>query len=180
VSVRRATAADPPQADPQDFESVFHAHYDRIARVIARLVRDPARAEELAVEVFWKFWRNPQAHGEKAGGWLYRTAVRMGLNELRDGERRARYERMSDLARGLPTPEEERAAAEEREHVRQVLAALDARQAELLLLRGSGLTYEEVAGALDLNPASVGTLISRAQQAFRKEYISQFGERDEY
>jgi RNA polymerase sigma-70 factor (ECF subfamily) len=180
VSVRRATAAEPPRADPQDFESVFHAHYDRIARVIARLVRDPARAEELAVEVFWKFWRNPQAHGEKAGGWLYRTAVRMGLNELRDGERRARYERLSDLARALPTPEQERAAAEEREHVRQVLATLDPQKAELLLLRGSGLTYEEVAGALDLNPASVGTLISRAQEAFRKEYISQFGERDEY
>jgi RNA polymerase sigma factor (sigma-70 family) len=180
VSVRRATAAEPPPADPQDFESVFHAHYDRIARVIARLVRDPARAEELAVEVFWKFWRNPQAHGEKAGGWLYRTAVRIGLNELRDGERRARYERLSDLARGLPGPEEMRAAAEERANVQRVLAALEPRQAELLLLRGSGLTYEEVANALDLNPASVGTLISRAQQAFRKEYISQFGEQDEH
>jgi RNA polymerase sigma-70 factor (ECF subfamily) len=166
-------------AEPQDFESVFHAHYDRIARVIARLVRDPARAEELAVEVFWKFWRNPQAHGEKAGGWLYRTAVRIGLNELRDGERRARYERLSDLARGFPTPEEERAAAEEREHVREVLAALEPRQAELLMLRGSGLTYDEVAGALDLNPVSVGTLLSRAQRAFREEYLSRFGDQDE-
>jgi RNA polymerase sigma-70 factor, ECF subfamily len=165
--------------DPQDFESVFHAHYDRIARVIARLVRDPARAEELAVEVFWKFWRNPQAQGGKAGGWLYRTAVRIGLNELRDEERRRRYERLSDLTQSSPTPEQVRAAAEEREHVRQVLSALDSREAELLLLRGSGLTYDEVAAALDLNPASVGTLVSRARQAFRKEYINQFGEQDE-
>jgi RNA polymerase sigma-70 factor (ECF subfamily) len=180
VSVRRATAIEPSPAEPQDFDSIFHAHYDRIARVIARLVRDPARAEELAVEVFWKFWRTPQAQGERAGGWLYRTAVRMGLNELRAGERRARYEQMSDLARGLPTPEEARAAEEEREHVQDVLAALEPRQAELLLLRGSGLTYEEVAGALDLNPASVGTLVSRAQEAFRKEYISRFGDHDEH
>jgi RNA polymerase sigma-70 factor (ECF subfamily) len=104
----------------------------------------------------------------------------MGLNELRDGERRARYEQMSDLARGLPGPEEMRAAAEQRENVQRVLAALEPRRAELLLLRGSGLTYEEVANALDLNPASVGTLISRAQQAFRKEYISRFGEQDEH
>ncbi len=58
-----------------------------------------------------------------------------------------------------------------------MLAGLDPRQAELLLLRSSGLSYNEVAAALELNPASVGTLIARAQQAFRKEYIRQYGER---
>jgi RNA polymerase sigma-70 factor (ECF subfamily) len=158
-----------------DFETVFHAHYDRIARTIARVIGDPARAEELAVEVFWKLWRNPQAMGEQSGGWLYRTAVRTGLNELRHRVRRTHYERLSDVAPRLPTPEEARAAAEEQEHVRLVLAAMDSRQAELLLLRGSGLKYEELAAALDLNPASVGTLVSRAQQAFRKEYVKRYG-----
>ena len=39
-------------------------------------------------------------------------------------------------------------------------AALDSRQAELLLLRGSGLSYAEVAAALELNPSSVGTLLT--------------------
>jgi RNA polymerase sigma-70 factor (ECF subfamily) len=34
----------------------------------------------------------------------------------------------------------------------------------------------ELAAALELNPASVGTLISRAQQAFRKEFIQRYGE----
>ncbi|HXB70353.1 MAG TPA: sigma-70 family RNA polymerase sigma factor [Candidatus Acidoferrales bacterium] len=159
-----------------DFETVFHAHYDRIARAIARVTGDPARAEELAVEVFWKLWRNPQAMGEKAGAWLYRTAVRTGLNELRHRVRRARYERLSDGAARSPTPEEAHASAEEQEHVRRVLASMDRRQAELLLLRGSGLKYEEVAAALNLNPAGVGTLISRAQQAFRKEYVKRYGQ----
>jgi RNA polymerase sigma-70 factor (ECF subfamily) len=158
-----------------DFETVFHAHYDRIARTIARVIGDPARAEELAVEVFWKLWRNQQALGEKAGGWLYRTAVRTGLNELRHRVRRMRYERLSDGAARSLTPEETHAAAEEQEHVRLVLAGMDSRRAELLLLRGSGLKYEELASALDLNPASVGTLVSRAQQAFRKEYVKRYG-----
>jgi DNA-directed RNA polymerase specialized sigma24 family protein len=53
---------------PLDFEAIFRAQYPRIARVIARVVRDPARAEELAVEVFLKLWRNPSAQGEKAEG----------------------------------------------------------------------------------------------------------------
>jgi RNA polymerase sigma-70 factor (ECF subfamily) len=159
-----------------DFETVFHAHYDRIARTIARVTGDPARAEELAVDVFWKLWRNPRAMGEKAGAWLYRTAVRTGLNELRHRVRRTRYERLSDGAAPSPTPEEAHAAAEEQEHVRRVLAAMDRRQAELLLLRGGGLKYEELASALDLNPASVGTLVSRAQQAFRREYVKRYGQ----
>ena len=32
--------------EPFSFETVFHAHYERIARAIGRIVRDPARAEE--------------------------------------------------------------------------------------------------------------------------------------
>lgn len=57
-----------------------------------------------------------------------------------------------------------------------MLAALRPRQAEMLLLRLEDLSYEELASALDLNPASVGTLLSRAQEAFRKEYIKKYGE----
>jgi RNA polymerase sigma-70 factor (ECF subfamily) len=161
---------------PSDFESVFRAHYGRIARVIARVIRDPARAEELAVEVLWKFWRIPRAQGDQAGGWLYRTAVRTALNELRSRLRSHRHERLSDVTPGAPDPEQVRAAAEEQEHVRIVLGTLEPRQAELLLLRGSGLSYAELAAALELNPASVGTLISRAQQAFRKEFVQRYGE----
>ena len=85
-----------------DFETFFHAHYERTARVIARVVKDPARAEDPAAEVFWKLWRQ----GEQAGGWLYRTAVRLALDELRHFARRNRYERLSDRGSDPPTPEE--------------------------------------------------------------------------
>jgi hypothetical protein len=44
-----------------DIEALFRARFDRIARVIARVVRDPARAEELAVEAFVRLWRTPRA-----------------------------------------------------------------------------------------------------------------------
>lgn len=159
-----------------DFEVVFHAQYGRIARVIARVVDDPSRAEELAVEVFWKLWRNPQAQAQETGGWLYRTAVRMGLDELRKQSRRARYEVLAGPPRALPNPEEARAVSEERERVRAVLARIPSWQAELLILRSDGLSYIELATALDLNPASVGTLLNRAQQAFRKEYVKRYGQ----
>jgi RNA polymerase sigma-70 factor (ECF subfamily) len=160
-----------------DIEEVFHAQYARIARVIAGVLRDPARAEELAVEVLLKWSRTPKAQDEHADAWLYRTAVRAGLNELRHQTRREKYERLFDFVRRTPTPEEIFAAQEEQRRVDLVLGALPPRQAELLLLRSQGFAYEELAATLDLNPSSVGTRINRAQQAFRKEYIRRYEKR---
>ena len=141
-----------------DIESLFRARFDRIARVIARVVRDPARAEELAVEAFVRLWRTPRAHTPQAEAWLYRTAVRLGLDELRRQKRRERYEYVLAVIRRVPTPEQLHAAAEEQDRVRAVLASLPARQAELLLLRSHDLSYSEIAAALDIHPASLGTL----------------------
>jgi len=46
----------------------------------------------------------------------------------------------------------------------------------LLLLYSHGLSYDELASALNLNPVSIGTLLSRAQQTFRKEYTKRYGQ----
>jgi len=160
-----------------DVESVFHLQYGRIARVIARVIRDPARAEELAVEVFLKWSKTPQAPGENVEGWLYRAAVRAGQDELRRQIRRSRYERLFSFVRGAPTPEEILAVRQEQQRVDVVLSVLKPQQAELLVLRSHGLSFEELASTLDLNPASVGTLLSRAQESFRKEFIRRYERR---
>lgn len=157
-----------------DLDTVFHAQYTRIARVIASVIRDPARAEEIAVEVFLRWSRNPRAQGECAEGWLYRVAVRMARNELRRRTRRTRYESLFDFVRRTPTPEELLAARQEQRKIDVVLSVIEPRHAELLALRSNGLTYDELAAALELNPASVGTFIVRAQQAFRKEYVKRY------
>ncbi|HYP14947.1 MAG TPA: sigma-70 family RNA polymerase sigma factor, partial [Bryobacteraceae bacterium] len=161
---------------PFDFDSVFHAQYERVARAIMRIVRDRARAEELAVEVFWKLWRHPQAQGANVNGWLHRTAIRSALDEIRKQGRREKYERFLPWIRPAQSPEDLHATSSEQQRVRKVLAGLPRRDSELLLLRGDGLSYREMAAALDLNPASLGTLLSRAQESFRKEYIKRYGE----
>lgn len=173
---REALAEIGSNAGHVDVETIFLAHYERIARVIARVLRDPSRAEELAVEVFLKWSRNPAAQGENAQAWLYRVAVRAGLDELRRETRRTQRERVVRFFRHSPTPEDIRASKEDQEKVRAVLAAIQPRQAELLVLRSHGLSYDELAGALDLKPASIGTFLSRAEQTFRKEYIKRYGQ----
>jgi RNA polymerase sigma factor (sigma-70 family) len=175
LALEAATSQTSAPSTPLDIESLFRARFDRIARVIARVVRDPARAEELAVEAFVRLWRTPKAHTPQAEAWLYRTAVRLGLDELRRQTRRARYENLLAVIRCIPTPEQLHAAAEEQDRVRTVLASLPARQAELLLLRSHELSYAELAAALDIHPASLGTLLARAQKSFRKEYVRRYG-----
>jgi RNA polymerase sigma-70 factor (ECF subfamily) len=166
-----------PNEARSDIEAVFRAQYGRVARVIASVIRDPARAEELAVEVFLKWSRTPKAQGENVEGWLYRTAVRVGQNELRRQIRRSRYESLFEFVRGTPTPEELLVVRQEQQRVDLVLSVLEPRQTELLVLRSHGFSYDELASTLDLNPSSVGTFLSRAQQAFRKEYIQRYEKR---
>jgi len=159
-----------------DFSGLFHMHYPHIARVIARMVQDPGRAEELAAEVFWKLWRNPGVPEGSIGSWLYRTAVRMGLDELRRQHRRSRFERVFDFVRTARSPEQLLVGEQDQHRVRSVLSSLRSRDAELLILRSEGMSYQEVAGILQLSEASVGTMVRRAQQAFRKEYLKRHGQ----
>ena len=58
---------------------------------------------------------------------------------------------------------------EDRRSVRAALARLPRKQAVALVLRHSGLSYADVAAALDMTTGSVGTTVRRAESALRKE-----------
>ena len=167
------------ETEALDVEPLFRLHYARIARMIARMVRDRARAEELAVEVFLKLWRKGTKDMHCVEAWIYRVALRAGLDELRRQVRRARYEGLLEwmhLERQPATPEELRRNCEVADRVRAVLSRIPVKQAQLLLLRSEGWSYAELAATLRWNPASVGTTLKRAQEAFRKEYIERYGQ----
>ena len=159
-----------------DFEGVFSAHYRRVARVILRIVQDPSRAEELAVEVFWKLWRHAPAQGPHSIPWLYRTAARVAVDELRARARRERRERWFGFSAPSGDPERAREVAEERSRVHAVVATLRSQDAQMIALRAEGFSYEEIAQALKLKPASVGTMLRRAHETFRKEYVRRYGD----
>jgi DNA-directed RNA polymerase specialized sigma24 family protein len=64
-----------------------------------------------------------------------------------------------------PTPEQVYLAETEQKHVQTVLASINGRMAGILLLGSEGLSYSEMAGALDIAPSYIGSLLSRAQEA---------------
>jgi RNA polymerase sigma-70 factor (ECF subfamily) len=163
-------------AGAPQFDALFRAHYRRICRVIYRIVGQPDLAEELAAEAFWKLHQRRPAHLTNAEAWLCRTGVRLALDSLRKGRRRARYESAAPPAQAPDNPEDDLARTQEQERVRQVLAAMKPDHAALLTLRAEGLSYQELAAALRLNPASVGTMLARAESKFRQEYEKRHGD----
>ena len=56
------------------------------------------------------------------------------------------------------------------QRVRAALGGMPERERQMLLLRAEGYSYREIADALHLQEASVGTLLARAKRAFREIY----------
>lgn len=152
-----------------DLEQVFRTAYPRVVAVAARVLGSPNEAEDVAQEVFLTFGRSSVPAGE-AAGWLSVAAAHTALNHLRSGRRRAsREEAAGGHSAVSPDVADTVVTLEERRRVRAALARLPHRQAVALVLRHSGLSYAEVASALDLSPGSVGTTVRRAESALRKE-----------
>lgn len=157
------------------FDAMFLEHWLPVCRTLMRLVGDHAEAEDLALETFWQLYRRPPSNdrGQNIGGWLYRVATNLGLNALRARKRRTQHEEQAarwEIERNSADALDRIAAEEEQRRVREVLARMDTRQAQLLLLRHSGMAYKELAAALDVSVNSIGTLLARAEREFEKRY----------
>lgn len=161
-----------PGAVRPDLEQVFRASYPRVVAVAAKVLGCQNEAEDVAQEVFLAFGRSSVPAGA-AAGWLSVAAAHTALNHIRAGRRRAdREEAARDDGLVAPDVADTVVASEDRRRVRAALARLPRRQAVALVLRHSGLSYAEVAAALDLSPGSVGTTIRRAETALREELES--------
>jgi RNA polymerase sigma factor (sigma-70 family) len=146
-----------------------------------RLVGDRGQAEELAADAFCRLHCHRSQHRseENPAGWLYRTAMNLGLDALRANSRRSRREEQAQrqtLANHTPgNPLYELLAEEQRELVRTVISHLKPVQGQVLLMGSSGFTCKEIAALLRVKPDSLYVLISRARAQFEKTYVSLFG-----
>ncbi|HXB72776.1 MAG TPA: sigma-70 family RNA polymerase sigma factor [Candidatus Acidoferrales bacterium] len=163
-------------------EALFRAHYPRLAGMLARLTGDRGQAEEIAADVFHKLSRRPAllAGSDDLTAWMYRVATNAGFDALRMNSRRRKREESAGvdgihaMAPGNALDEmlrEERCA-----RVRTVLGEMKPREAQMLLLRSSGLAYREVAQTLGIQPGSVGTLLARAEAEFERRYRVRYGD----
>jgi|SRR5450756_152310 len=162
------------------FGPLFARHWRTVHGILFRLVSSREEAEDLAQEVFVRLYRNPPELRDQPtlAPWLYRVATNLGYNALRKGTRETqRQERVQRLAGveeaaglGAVDPEHASIASEERMAVRRALAELSEREQACLVLRHSGLSYSEVAASLGVQAGSVGTILARAEEHFRRVY----------
>jgi len=165
----------------QGDEAAFRTLFERNARAMVsfchHFVRDAARAEELAQDVFLKLHQARGRYRQTARfkTFLYRIASNHCLNELRRGEYASRSAAPRDgepsqdldaLPSSAATPEETARGAALERAVRRLLARLpESQRAALVLARFEGLSYEEVAQVLETTVPAVKSLVHRATVA---------------
>ncbi|HLO28429.1 MAG TPA: sigma-70 family RNA polymerase sigma factor [Anaerolineales bacterium] len=158
------------------FESLFYEYWSSIYRLLLRLVIDPAEAEDLALETFFRLYqRHPEPDKEfNTPGWLHRVASNLALHSIRSFQRREHYELTAGKGALEQEPEnrpsEIFAEKEDQRFARLALSQMNTRQAELLIMRYSGMSYQEIAQQLSLSTTSIGPLLLRAERDFEKRY----------
>jgi len=159
-----------------EFEAIFREHFERMVRITRRVLRSDAEAEEVCADAFMKLYRSGPgvAAGGAAGAWLYRVATRASIDRLRHSKRRGVEEELDAESCGeandLADPLTRVMRSERISAVRSALARLKPEKAQLLLLRHSGFSYQEIGEAMQVKAASVGTMLARAEAEFSTEY----------
>jgi RNA polymerase sigma factor (sigma-70 family) len=152
-----------------DFEQFYRDVFTRLAQALFLLTRDPAEAEELAQEALARTFERWDRVGsmESPVGYAFRTALNLQRKGVRRAALRARASRQSRRPR-----EEERdpaAVVETRNEVLDALRALSQEQREaVVLVEWLGLTTEEAAASLGIEPVSVRARVHRARIALRR------------
>jgi len=148
-----------------------------VVGIACHILGDLHEAEDVAQEVFTQFHGRHAADAPYAPAWLHKAAAHTAFNVIRSRGRRERRDAADFLRRTQTQPAAEAALdpqraleeAELRREVSSALSRLPEKNATILTLRYSGLSYAEVAAALGVHINQVGTLLKRAEAALRKE-----------
>jgi RNA polymerase sigma-70 factor (ECF subfamily) len=157
-----------------DVDRLFREYHQPLVRYLTRRLGDRDWAEEVAQETFLRAVKQESIVSERS--WLFAVATNLVRDEARkDIRRRRRLELLREQARADEVVEPEPLdieRAQEAALARKALDQLTERDREALLMREEGLDYTEIASALDLSIASVGTTLSRARRRLIEAYES--------
>jgi RNA polymerase sigma-70 factor (ECF subfamily) len=164
------------QGDLDAFEALFRLHQRAVFGWILRMVRNPAAADELTVETFWRIYRAHARFEPSRGfeGWARRIATHAAL----DWMRRVRKESM--LTEELPAypvaaePGDAAIAAEIRQKTVQAFERLPAKlRIAAVLAVVEERPHKEIAEALGISVAAVKLRLFRAVRILRKDLEAQ-------
>src|SRR5499427_8609611 len=168
------------RGDKGAFDALVLKYQHKLVKLVMRYVRNPAEAEDIAQEAFIKAYRAlPQFRGDSAFyTWLYRIAINTAKNAVvsrdrspieynidRNDATEESYE-MQGRMKDSETPEGLVLTDEIRSTVNAAIEALPEDLKTAIVLRElEGLSYEEIAAAMDCPVGTVRSRIFRAREA---------------
>ena len=171
--------------DPAAFATLVASHADRVYNTVLSLLQNAEDAEDATQETFVSIHQNIKSFRGDAqlSTWIYRIAVSKALEALRRKNRRKERPATEEETAGMEAPgfhhpgvalrNKERAAV-----LFQAMQTLPYNQrAAFVLHKTEGLSYAEIAGALEVSLSSVESLIYRARQNLQKA-LAQYWETD--
>ncbi len=169
--------------DKKAFELLVLKYQRKLMRLISRLIRDQAEAEDVVQEAFIKAYRAlPQFRGDSAFyTWLYRIGINTAKNYLVTQGRRAPTSTEADVEeaetfddgdqlRDINTPESMLATKQIAETVNLAMEVLPEELRTAITLREiEGLSYEDIAEAMHCPIGTVRSRIFRAREAIAEK-----------
>ncbi len=177
--IDRQLVARAQRGDKRAFELLVEKYQRKLARLLARLVRDPGEVEDVTQEAFVKAYRAlPSFRGDSAFyTWLYRIGINTAKNYLMALGRRAPtsteveaeeaegYDEAEQL-RDINTPESVLLSKEIGATVNATIDELPEELRTAIQLRElEGMSYEEIARIMDCPIGTVRSRIFRAREA---------------
>ena len=170
------------QGDKRAFDILVTKYQSRIVKVITRYIHDPIEAMDLAQEAFIKAYRAlPNFRGDSAFyTWLYRIAINTAKNHIVAQGRRppqddveaseAEYYEGPSALKDSATPERMALRDEMQQVIFAAIEALpDDLRTAITLRELEGMSYEEIAEAMECPIGTVRSRIFRAREAVDKK-----------
>ena len=176
----QALVARVQRGDQQAFNLLVEKYQRKLARLLQRLIRDPAEVEDVTQETFIRAYRAlPAFRGDSAFyTWLYRIGVNTAKNHLIAMGRRAPTttgvepdeaegrEEAAESLRDINTPDRVLMSKEIAETVNAAIGELPEELRTAIQLRElDGLTYEEISAIMECPIGTVRSRIFRAREA---------------
>lgn len=173
------------EGDADAFGAIVDEYQKNVYNLALRMTGNPEDAQDMSQEAFIKAFNSLASFrgDSKLSVWLYRIVSNVCLDFLRSRKRRQTVSLNMDDGEGgtseleIPDlsamPEEELNRRLTREAVRKGLLSLPEDQREILLLREiEGLSYDEIAQALELEAGTVKSRIFRARKRLCAQLVS--------
>ena len=181
--IDRQLVARAQRGDKQAFELLVEKYQRKLARLLSRFIRDPAEVEDVTQEAFIKAYRAlPAFRGDSAFyTWLYRIGINTAKNYLMAMGRRAPtsteveaeeaegFEEGEQL-RDINTPESLLLSSEIAQTVNATIEGLPEELRTAIQMREiEGMSYEDIAKAMDCPIGTVRSRIFRAREAIAEQ-----------